>query len=431
MKKKFSYLVLAALSLVGLVSCGSKEEAAKTEITVQVETSWKPYYEEVIKKVMETHPNAEIKIKEAGSFDQLDLIDSTDVTNPDIADVFAFPLDRLTGLAQKGALAGFDAKALADKVGGFGDYDNGLGGQLKLNDEYLGFPLNIETLVTFVNTANAKANGIDFSKPVDISNAKVNEVLIPLFNAWWGVAITNGADIELLGMKDGKFYSDLTKNYEDLTDSQRKAIDGLYEYWKINADAKTSIFDNKAAYGYMDEQFKVGNKGSIKVSGPWDVPNFMKQTNEGKDLEILPLSQITLNGQALKHWKGGWALGINARIEEDKAKLELAQDLIAEIMNRDNAVKFFEVTGKIMPHVTKEVFENSELSDINKKVVASVISSYNESVARPLFIEWGKVWQTWENGILSWNTAKPKNAQEAYKELSASFKAMMENIENK
>jgi arabinogalactan oligomer/maltooligosaccharide transport system substrate-binding protein len=42
---------------------------------------------------------------EVGSFDHIDTLDQTDATNPDVADVFALPADRLTNLAGKDLLA--------------------------------------------------------------------------------------------------------------------------------------------------------------------------------------------------------------------------------------------------------------------------------------------------------------------------------------
>ena len=97
-------------------------------------------------------------------------MDSTDVTNEDVADVFAIPADRIYGLAQNEALAAIDAKTMAANVGGFSDYDAGLGGNFAIDGEYLAFPMNIETLITFVNTANAEAKGIDITQPIEMSD---------------------------------------------------------------------------------------------------------------------------------------------------------------------------------------------------------------------------------------------------------------------
>ena len=167
MKHKKNVFV-AGLFFIGLVfalsfniSCGGKTEKQKVVLTVQAEQGWVPYYKEAVKRVEETHPNTEIKLIEVGAFDHLDRLDATDASNKDVADLFAIPADRLYGLAENEALASIDSKKISSELGGWSNFDLGLGGNLKINNEYLAFPLNIETLITFVNTANARAQGAD------------------------------------------------------------------------------------------------------------------------------------------------------------------------------------------------------------------------------------------------------------------------------
>ena len=133
-------------------------------ITVQVEKEWVPYYNQVKERVLKEYPKATINFNEVGSFEHLDALDKTDATNPDIADVFALPADRLYGLANNNVLAPIDAKAMAEKVGGFKDFDGGLGGNFKVGDDYLAFPYNIETLIAYVNKENAAAANIDTTR---------------------------------------------------------------------------------------------------------------------------------------------------------------------------------------------------------------------------------------------------------------------------
>jgi arabinogalactan oligomer/maltooligosaccharide transport system substrate-binding protein len=108
--------------------------------------------------------------------------------------------------------------------------------------------------------------------------------------------------------------------------------------------------------------------------------------------------------------------------------MALAQAMIEEIMNVDYAVDFFKATGKIMENVDVSVYMNSDMSDTDKVVVEAVIESYQDAPARPLFTEWGSVWSTWENGLLSWSAVQPATVEEAYAEVQASFKAMMLNF---
>lgn len=430
MKKILTSILIA----ISVLACGKKEQAneVKTEglkgsIVVQAEEQWKPYYDAAIARVKEKNPEADIQVKVIPSFDHLEIINKTDATNKDVADVFAIPLDQMEGLATKDVLASFDAKALAEKIGGFGDYDKGFGGQLKFDDNYVGLPFNIETLVLGVNKKNAEANGVDIANGVDFATLNPKVAMMPVFNAWWGVAITNAFDVELLGKDGDKFFSDLTKNWEELTPDQQKMFEGLYNYWKASHEEKLPMFDSSAVYGFMDDSFKDGKSGSARVIGPWEVNPIVDNIKDNFD--VMGLDKAMWQGKPLKHWKGGWALVINARNEEDKDKMALAQAVMAEIMNPKFAADLYAAAGKIMPNVTKEQYEAMDnIKPLDKKVIASVIDSFDKSTSRPLFKEWGQVWDTWQNSLLSWEAKKPKNAQDAYKEVQASFKALLTNL---
>ena len=83
--------------------------------------------------------------------------------------------------------------------------------------------MNIETLITFVNTANAEDKGIDITQPIEMSELGYEDVLIPVFDAWFGVSFTNAADIELLGHDDsGALYSDMTSEFADLEPENKR-----------------------------------------------------------------------------------------------------------------------------------------------------------------------------------------------------------------
>ncbi len=448
MKKRISLLLVFVLVLATVVACTSDnngepasppaetpsdtgDNQGLTEtITVQVESDWMAYYEAAVARVKEAHPESTIELIEVASFDHLDVLDSTDVTNEDVADVFAIPADRIYGLAQNEALAAIDAKTMAANVGGFSDYDAGLGGNFAIDGEYLAFPMNIETLITFVNTANAEAKGIDITQPIEMSELGYEDVLIPVFDAWFGVSFTNAADIELLGHDDsGALYSDMTSEFADLEPEKQEVIEGLFDYWKAHKDAGTPLFDEDAAWGYMDGSFETGGKTAVRIEGPWSTGNLSELAGNGEDLAILPLGQVTINGNELSHWQGGWGLAINARVEGNDDQMLLAQAMIEEIVNPEYAVEFFQATGKILENVTADDYINSDLPDVDKEVIEAVFDSYKNAPARPLFTEWGQVWDTWKNAILSWNSVNPISPEEAYQELKASFDAMMVNFQ--
>ncbi|QUI24354.1 carbohydrate ABC transporter substrate-binding protein [Vallitalea pronyensis] len=455
--KKILSLLLTFMVVVGLfVGCGEKQDkeasgsvsegqvsdsednhdenneekpsGIKASISVQVEKKWQLYYQDAAQRVLADNPDATIDFIVTGCFDHLDVLDSTDVTNEDIADVFAIPADRIYGLTQNEALAEINAKEMAGHVGGFDDYDEGLGGNFKIDGRYLAFPMNIETLINFANKANAEASGIDLANTIEFTELNYQDMLVPVFNAWFGVAITNAADIELLGMDEsGGLFTDMTKDFSELTQKQQDAFRALFNYWKAHDEAGTDLWDNDATWGYMDAEFTTGGKNAIRLEGPWSANGLSEKASKGEELEIFPINQVTVNGNPLAHWKGGWGLGVNARIEEDQDKMLLAQAMIEEIVNTEYAVDLFKATGKILENVDPAVYETSDLSDMDKKIVAAVMASYENAPARPLFTEWGSVWETWENGLLSWAAVKPATVEDAYAEVKASFEAMMAN----
>lgn len=442
MKKKISLLLVLALLLVTVAACGTTDDEPETPpvsgengdtvegltetITVQVESDWMEYYEDAIARVKEVHPDSTIELIEVASFDHLDVLDQTDVTNEDVADVFAIPADRIYGLAQNEALSAVDAASMAANVGGFDDYDAGLGGNFQIDGEYLAFPMNIETLISFVNTSNAEANDIDITQEVEMSEVGYEDVLIPVFDAWFGVALANSADIELLGIDDsGNLFSDMTEEYADLDTEKQELVEGLFNYWKAHKDAATPLFDEDAAWGYMDGAFETGGKATLRIEGPWSTGNLSDLAGGGEDLAILPIGQITMNGNPLSHWQGGWGLAINARVEGNEDKMLLAQAMIEEIVNTEYAVEFFQATGKILENVSADDYLDSDLPEVDKDVIQAVLESYEDAPARPLFTEWGQVWDTWKNALLSWNSVNPESPEEAYQELKASFDAMM------
>ncbi|MDG2764847.1 hypothetical protein P7M25_26300, partial [Vibrio parahaemolyticus] len=177
----------------------------------------------------------------------------------------------------------------------------------------------------------------------------------------------------------------------------------------------------------MDTEFATGGKTAIRLEGPWSTASLSALAGNGEDLDIIPINRVTVAGHPLAHWKGGWGMVINSRNEGDPDKIALGQAFIEEVLNPDYAVDFFKATGKIMENVKVEEYMNSDLPEVDKKVISAVIESYNNAPARPLFTEWGSVWDTWKNGILSWSSTKPATVEEAYSVMQAAFKSMMNN----
>jgi arabinogalactan oligomer/maltooligosaccharide transport system substrate-binding protein len=436
LKKFISFVIAAVLMMTMVTGCGSDKSKKETnengevtgKISVQAEKAWVPYYEQAIARVKEKYPKAEVEIVEIGVFDHLDILNSTDATNKDVADVFPFGLDGVGKLDKNDNLAEFDALSMAEELG-YSDFESGLGSMLKIDDRYLAIPYNIETLIMFANKANAKTSGIDLSKNIEFTDLKAQDMLAILHNGWFGVAFTNSVYLDLLSQDDsGEFHSDLVKDYTSLVKEQQDLFEAMFNYWKQHNEAGTDLWDKNASNGYLDSAFMTGNGTSLRLDGPWATPSLSEKTDGGKDLEILPINSVTVNGDPLAHWQAGWALGINIRIQEDKNKMTIAQELIKQIVNPEHAVELFKATGKILPNVTAEKYQESDLEDMDKAVIEAVIKSYEKAVPRPVIPEWDNVWGTWENAILSWSAVKPENVEDAYKQVQASFKAMLDTL---
>ena len=139
MKKYWMIIMALALVIALVVGCAPKEPQPSdtvpgpqptesqteepptgldaAEITVQVEKEWMAYYEAAAKRITDANSDVTINLQEIGSFDHLGILDETDASNPDVADVFALPADRLTGLAAKDLLGAIDAPAIAARLG--------------------------------------------------------------------------------------------------------------------------------------------------------------------------------------------------------------------------------------------------------------------------------------------------------------------------
>lgn len=415
----------AGTTTAGTTAAGTTagvEDPAAT-ITVQAEETWMEYYQAAVDSLKTKYPDSTVELVTTGSFDNLDAIDATDALNEAVPDVFAVPADRLPSMINKEALLPIPADEMATALGGYTDM--GILDIMKDGEDYLAFPMNIETLIVFVNTANAEAANVDLTKPYEVSTQTGNELAVEAYNAWFGVAFANAVGLEFLAKDGDTFMSDMTKDWSELEADKQGVITELYNYWKRVYETDPALWDTATAGAEISEKFKDGGDVVFKIDGPWATPDLVKNI---PSLDVMPLSQITVNGNPLKHWQGLWGIGVNSRIEGDDAKVTLATEFIKELLNPEKAEEFFKATGKIMPNVAAADYEASGLSDMEKKTIAAVIESFANAEKRPLFSEWGQVWTTWENGMLSWNASKPASAEEAYKALQESFTAMMGNI---
>ncbi|MFM1535001.1 sugar ABC transporter substrate-binding protein, partial [Helcococcus ovis] len=118
----------------------------------------------------------------------------------------------------------------------------------------------------------------------------------------------------------------------------------------------------------------------------------------------------------------------NSRLNDKLEQKKLAIKLITELVNPKNAIELYKSTGKILENVSYKTYEESELNKKDKDLIKIVIDSYAKSKNKPIFKEYDEVWTTWKNAVLSWNTLKPKSAEEAYKNIYLSFKKLTDKL---
>ncbi|MFM1536334.1 sugar ABC transporter substrate-binding protein [Helcococcus ovis] len=406
------------------------EKKLKGTISVTADKKWIPYYEKIANEIMRKNPDAKINIKEISAFEALNVI-NIDMLNPDAPDVFAFPLDKFSNLYSKNVLSSIPAKEISNKLGGFENFDKGLAGNMKVNDKYYGFPYNLETLIAFVNTKNAKSENIDLNKKIEFTKVKDKDnILFPIFDGWYTASLNNASGIKLLNLEGGKFTSDYAIEYNKLEKNKQQAFNAIFDYWKKHSEKSIDILNPTSSSKYINENFQTGKKGVVVIDGPWVSSSDGIISNEiyKGNVDIYPLSNITIFNNSLSHWRSGWGLGINSRLNDKLEQKKLAIKLITELVNPKNAIELYKSTGKILENVSYKTYEESELNKKDKDLIKIVIDSYAKSKNKPIFKEYDEVWTTWKNAVLSWNTLKPKSAEEAYKNIYLSFKKLTDKL---
>ncbi len=437
--------MLMGLLMVSVTACGDDEAEAPEEepgeaeglegsISMAIDGESEAeveYWEGIRDEVLEEHPDAEIELIEMDLMDHLEVIDDTDPTNEDVADVIPFPDDRVHGLDANNALAPVDAEAMADSVDGYDqtDFEEGISDMMEIDGEHLGFPFDIETMILFANKENAEEADLDLEAdaPFEFTeDFEYEDMLANLTDAWFAIPFLNSADMEYLTQEDdGTVDSVLAQDFEDLTEEQQGVFEALYSYWEEHHEAGTPLWDQDAAPGYIDDNFATGEGTSIVLEGPWSTPDMLDIAGDPDNLEILPTTDVEVNGEPLVHFQSGWGLGINARLETEEEEMQLAKEFILHAADPDNAVEYFESTGDILETAEPETYQDAGLTTAEEDTIEAVYDSFEEAPTYQPSPEWDQVWDTWTNALLAWESEEPDSVEEAYEEVQASFEAML------
>lgn len=400
------------------------EPIIDASITVQLEDDWYYYYDDARERVLEKYPDAEIEFIYSGAFDHLETLSSWG-NYDDIADVFVYPIDRLNELYTSNYLTQLPTNNFELMTEGQYNFSDGLMQYFEIEGQYYGYPFGIESLIFYANTYNMNQYNMDSNTTIELMDYSEN-IHIPIVNAWYGISLLNAANIELLGQMDnGTLYSDVTRDYSELSIEEQSVISELYEYWKYH-DTNNTGMNTYEAWGYRDAQFEEGKIGCLFLEGPWSY-GYLQGIMNLDNLTIFPTSQVTVNELPLSHWKSGWGIGVNERVSSDEEKKIVAEAMMLELMNPTYAVDLYLETGKVMDFVNPGVYEDSRIDAQLQEMIDAIYTSFQDAKKRPLFAEWDIVWVTWEETINSWTTNKPGSAEEAYNILKSKFESIVNN----
>ncbi len=429
MKKLLVLGLVAGASVSTLAGCGKTKE--ETVIKVQHHKDWTNLYKDIVKEFDELDTGFKIELVEADSFAMLDLLDKGNSVEG-YADIITAPIDRMGSLAESGIIIPMDASKMKanglteDHKKPFTDFEG----------KQMLYPMNVESLIAFGHKdlkGDDEATGISASNQLTINFGDENtpaNMFTPVTDFWMGAltSLTHGFE--------GFEYNTSTNQWGSrfiTDDAERLALATDAVNWikgmrlnEVNVqsvattgegDNKTysdsdslgtdKILDKDTRYSISGQAFHAGIS-SATIEGPWSINgikdgwNNMSQHTSGafgernadEDLRAFPLNSFKLGDKTLKHWAGGWGIGINGRNKNASSKRVDAMYKFMDItMDKDNAHKWYAQGGKILPHADYSAFE---LSEFDKSVIEAVNSSFATNYKRGSESIYNKMWDQWQ-----------------------------------
>ncbi|WHQ37349.1 hypothetical protein [Spiroplasma sp. SV19] len=431
--KLLSAVVVVGSSSLTAIACKRTTDKTYT-IQVQAEKEWRPFYEKAAKvintKLAADKSKFKIEIKEIGTFDELGLFDKLPFTDSNLTDVFALPFDRFTSYVSENKLADMSTVSI-------GEFDERLGGDVDKDvatasdGKKYGVTLNIESLITVYNKTKL---GQDLVKNLEDMTAKNVAEKRPVYNAtlgdlWYGSLLYNTL---------------ATKGLVNVVEenNQIKSVETVFDY--NNDDFKkvaTSSYD--FAQTLPESMFNVatrwvGGKGLYDavldgktdwfIAGPWD---YSKKDASGrilktagfsdedtvfgmkrKDIAFESIDNYRVNNKQWKHFKGGFTLSMNNRLDRQQAKIqsagktkkEVATLFIQEILGETYAYDWYKYAGKITPYkngLAALLAEAKKEDQLIESFVESIINGYANSTSRPIHSIFNGFWGVYEDNYNS------------------------------
>ncbi len=400
---------------LSLAACSSKKDDKKDAasdkekvLQVSVDKGYTKFVNE-IKDQFEKDNGVKVKLIEKDMFEQLEAL-PLDGPAGKAPDVMMSAYDRIGSLGSQGQLAEV-------KLGNESDYDEMDKRQVTINDKIYGEPAVIETLVLFYNKdllpeapktfKDLEALGKDSRFAFTSEEGKNTGFLAKWTDFYFSYGLIAGYG--------GYVFGDNGTNPKEVGLNNKGAIEGITYAtdWFQNVWPK-GMQDVKSAGDFVTQQFTEKKTAAI-IDGPWQAAAYK---DAGLNYGVAPIPTLD-NGKPYEAFGGGkgWVVS-NYSKEKD-----LSQKWLDYVTNKDNQVKFYELTNEIPANQAAR----TEATAKNDELTNAVIEQYKNAQPMPNIPEMGEVWPGAENLMFDAGSGR-KTPKESADE---AVKIITEGIEQK
>lgn len=384
--KKFLLSSVVLGAVLGMAACSSKKADKKEDtsgnkekvLQVSVAKGYTKFVND-IKEKFEKDNGVKVKLIEKDMFEQLEAL-PLDGPAGKAPDVMMSAYDRIGSLGAQGQLAEV-------KLGNDSEYNETDKRQVTINDKIYGEPAVIETLVLFYNKDLIKEVPKTFKDLEALAKDKAyafpsEEGKNTGFLAkWTDFYFSYG----LLAGYGGYVFGDHGTNPKDIGLNNKGAIEGITyaSDWFKNVWPQ-GMQDVKSAGDFVTQQF-TEKKAAAIIDGPWQAASYKEA---GLNYGVAPIPTLD-NGKPYESFGGGKGWVISNYSKEK----ELSQKWLDYVTNKDNQVKFYEMTNEIPANQAARKVATTK----NDELTTAVIEQYKNAQPMPNIPEMGEVWPGAEN----------------------------------
>ncbi|OYD26434.1 hypothetical protein EI74_0029 [Mycoplasma testudineum] len=291
------------------------------ELSITYEANWKPVMDALIKS-LPAELRSRVKLTEIKNDSSTTYIDTVEQNGSEASDLFPVQLDRVQTLITKNLIAAIPQRYL-------GNYKK-TQDIVKFNNNYYGYPLNVESVIQFYNKTiqpTAITDSTDMLK-----NPVAKKFVVQAGNMWHGSVFVNGLFSTIQGSpensnKEWVTYSDDGKVatapfLQNNTVKERlKVIYNYYQELRKSGDENwIGIANNGNRFKRVVEGLATGNIG-VTYDGMWilgdligylilkDKDNPAKVVENINNISVAALPNF--GTEKTRHFVGGWAYALN------------------------------------------------------------------------------------------------------------------------